>query len=249
MKLEAFTIALDAMPWLPYTFVELNRLDIDWHWTIVVGVANNVKCSSHCKEIEPRLPRDGTMKFLNSIRNHPKISIVQKTIWQGKIEMVNFALKHIKEPCVLMQIDSDELWNSHVLKEIFLGLSTRPSIGYAFRCRYFVGPNLYCKDQDTYGNYDYEWVRAWHRQPNQMFNSHCPPVLDGQDLGRVGWTFDHMAWVYPEQVKFKEKYYGYRGAYAGWKRLQEHKEFPSPLKPFFSWADEKSMVYQLYDNR
>lgn len=249
MKLEAVTLALDSMPWISSVFVELNRLQIDWRWTVVVGVAAPVLDSGHCQKIEPRLPRDGTMKFLNSIRNHPRVTIIQKTLWQGKVAMVNAALEHITEPCVLMQIDSDELWTAEQLAEIYLGLTDRPGTGWVFRCRYFVGPNLYCKDEGMYGNKDYEWVRAWHRVPGQMFLSHCPPRLDGATLERRGHVFDHMAYVYPEQVKFRSKYYkGHEDAFVAWKKLQQCKQFPVPLKDYFHWCKDESKVYQIYGN-
>ena len=34
----------------------------------------------------------------------------------------------------------------------------------------------------------------------------------------------------------------YAGAVEGWKRLQAHTQFPTKLKPFLPWVDDKATV-------
>ena len=54
--------------------------------------------------------------------------------------------------------------------------------------------------------------------------------------------FQHFAYVLPEQLSFKETYYGYRGALACWQRLQEQKQFPLFLRDFFPWVGDQTTV-------
>lgn len=236
MKLVAFTIVLNGFPWLPCIFTTLNRLSIDWHWVIVHGAAKNVKCSAHCTEIEPQLSTDGTTEFLRNISTHPRIAILEKPIWEGKIEMVNSAVATIKDECVLMQIDADELWTHYQLTEMLSWMwDKEPWSAAKFKCRYFVGPHLITKGE--YGNKRDEWVRAWRFLPGMSFKSHCPPLLNEQRTVYFGsWVFDHYSWATKEQVDFKTKFYGYNKS--DWEGLQKSRN----LSGYFPWVGDDTEV-------
>ena len=59
-----------------------------------------------------------------------------------------------------------------------------------------------------------------------------------------GLVFQHFAYVVEPQLAFKEKYYGYKGITAEWKRLAGQKDFPVRLKDYFNWpwVDAGAMV-------
>lgn len=236
LHLHVFTIALDAMPWLACTFAELTKLhDVPWTWTIVEGAAMNVKDTRWMQSQPPRLSSDGTSEFLDAISNvrHPRIHLIRKPSWQGKVEMCNEAI-HAKSPGgVLMQIDGDELWTGDQLRRIVELFEDDTLLQMArFHCRYFLGPNIITTDA---GNPN-EWLRAWRFEPGMKFDKHEPPVLNGnhgkslsrQETAALGLVFDHHAWTLPKHVEQKEKLYGpkFEGALSGWKDLQANIEWP-----------------------
>jgi hypothetical protein len=249
MKLFVFTIALDAMPWLACIYAELQRLtDIPWQWTIVEGAAMNVKDTAWCAAQAPRLSQDGTTQFLDAIALHPRIKVVRKPRWEGKVEMCNAALATFTGAGVLLQNDADELWTADQLRTLVHLFSDDTTLGSAcFKCRYFVGPNIVTLDEA-------DWWRAWRFIAGDRFKTHEPPVMTvsrGRAEGRtwtkrLGLVFDHQSWTLPSQVAFKERYYGrnYAGALAGWQRLQRHRSFPIAIKAFFPWSAESTMVGQ-----
>ncbi len=254
MKLCVYTIVLNGMPWISSIFTTLNSLKLDWHWYVVEGAALNVNGSEHCNPINPQLSVDGTWGFLNMIKNHPRVTVIQSQLWHGKLEMVNTAVALIKDECVLMQMDSDEIWNAENISSLFnLMAPEEASISARFFCRYFVGPDLIVMGNDCYGNKPNEWTRAWKFSPGTLFTSHSPPILQNQntlfnrhDTLEMGIGFDHYSWVTEQQVAFKEMYYqGHEGALEGWKRIQQVTEFPVKLKDYFPWADENAQVVKL----
>lgn len=54
--------------------------------------------------------------------------------------------------------------------------------------------------------------------------------------------FQHFAYVTPEQLDFKESYYGYKNALQEWKRLREQTEFPILLKNYLSWVTDETIA-------
>jgi hypothetical protein len=151
-----------------------------------------------------------------------------------------------------MQIDSDELWSAENLSKIVDLFIDYPHKNWAqFWCNYYVGPNVITITPNSYGNRHGEWMRAWRFTPGMLFHSHEPPVFDSQRF-RAGFDrdftsengifFDHMAYATEEQVAFKEKYYGYRGAVQQWNRLQENQTWPVKLKEFLPWVDNDTMA-------
>ncbi len=249
MKLQVITLVLDGMPWLPCIFTVLNRLSIPWHWHVVEGAANNGGSTRWCRPQEPRCSRDGTLEFLGAL-HHPNVSIYHSTLWDSKDQMVNHPLHFITEPCVLMQIDSDEIWQTYELQSIVAFFGMRPSVQrMAFECRYFVGPHLAIVPESDPNRG--QWLRAWRFTPGMRFDRHEPPALAGNkgeillgpDTAKIGLIFDHYAWATEAQVRYKEKFYGYTGALRGWRSLQIQGLWPVKLSPdFFPWMDPRVMA-------
>jgi hypothetical protein len=253
VKLFVATIVLDGMPWLACIYAELMRLtDIPWQWTIVEGAAMNVRDTSWCAKQAPRLSTDGTGAFLDAISHNPRIKLVRRLKWEGKAEMCNAALATFTESGVLLQQDSDELWTCDQYRTIVHLFEDDSTLGSAcFKCRYFVGPNIVTTDEG-------DWWRAWRFYPGDTFRTHEPPVMTvgrGRSEGRewtkrIGLVFDHYSYALPGQVAFKEKFYGprYKGAVAGWHKLQAHPQFPTAIKPFFPWSAPSTMVDRVFSD-
>ncbi len=234
LPLHVFTIALDAMPWLACTFAELSKLtDVPWSWTIVEGAAMNVKDTSWMQSQAPRLSSDGTTEFLDAIASHPRIRVIRRLRWEGKVEMCNAAIEAGGVDGVLFQVDGDELWSADQFRRIVELFEDDPSLQMArFHCRYFVGPNIVTTDA---GKAD-EWLRAWRFGIGMRFAKHEPPTLIGcsgkslhrLETARMGLVFDHHAYTLPKHVAMKEKLYGpkYKGAVAGWSKLQANPSWP-----------------------
>ena len=252
LPLHVFTLVRNGMPFLPYTFYMLNSLDLDWHWHVVEGQSDNVKCTRWCRKMAPGLSDDGTTEFLDLIAKHPRVTIQRKPLWSGKLEMCNAALSQIGQPCVLMEMDADELWKPKDIHSVVKFGSDMDNFVMRFPCRYFVGQNIITTPVGSYGHYLDEWKRCWKFVPGASFTSHEPPrlssELNAQSISKTtamerGLMFDHYSWVYEQHVAYKCEFYGYgqRGL-DGWKRLQENKLWPTKLKPFLHWVDDRAMA-------
>lgn len=247
MKLNIVTIVLNGEPWIERHLAEFEKLTCDWTWHIREGQAANVNCTRWCKMLKPSLSGDGTHEYLKSISKHPRVKAFSQSWWSGgKVQMFNDMLKFIEEPCVLMEVDSDECWTAEQLETIVSLFSNRPEVDHMrFFCRYFVGPDIITTTPDAYGNNSGEWLRAWRFQPGMRFAKHEPPVLPGADqcgLDRdetwlKGLVFDHFAYATEAQLRYKEKFYGYKDAVAHWKRLQANTVWPvEDLRLFLPWV-------------
>lgn len=253
-QLSIFTIVLDGMPWIACVYAELMKLHgVPWQWTIVEGAAMNVKDTAWMRRQPARLSADGTSQFLDTISLNPNITVIRNPKWEGKAAMCNAALDTFKNPGVLMQIDSDELWNAEQLRTIFELFEDDSTLGKcAFSCRYFVGPNIRTTD-------DVDWWRAWRYLPGDKFVTHEPPVMfvgrgraeSRQCTAQLGLVFDHPSWLLPKHVAQKEELYGarYKGALEGWRRLQVNEKFPIKLKEFFPWTQEHVLVDRVFPKR
>lgn len=251
MKLVIYTLALDAMPYIKHQFDTIKGLRIPWHWHICEGVADSVLDTSWVKKIQPRFSTDGTTEFLNTLLKHPNITIHRKQLWHGKVEMCNAAISKITEPCVLMQIDADEIWTANQLEKIVELFTTNPQVdSMRFYCRYYVGDNIVVTSINTYGNKPGEWHRAWRFQPGMVQEKHEPPILSGcgkncmsrEQTLTHGLIFHHHAYATRKQVEFKEEYYGYAGAAANWDRLQSNTVWPAHLSEFLPWVPKDCVV-------
>lgn len=269
MKLGIFTLSLDSMPFITWHLPSFNRLDIDWHWVIAHGVAAPTGSTRWCKTIAPRLSNDGTTEYLESIRHHPRVTILHRTLWEGgKDAMVQACTDTIKEPCVLLQVDSDEHWESWQIKgihELLAGYPCLSTPGYncaRFFFRYYVGQNLVTCADNSWGNNPGEFLRAWKFQPGMKWASHEPPRLASVNEPGIercasrtytrglGLVCEHYGYAFEKQVAFKEVYYGYTNAMAQWHTLQAYGgPFPAKLNPFFPWVDDGAMVTQRHNTR
>jgi len=261
MTLHILTIVLDGMPFLPMQLATFNRLQCDWHWHIVEGPANNVNCTSWCKTQYPRISLDGSHEFINSLKNHPRCHVRWSNFWSGgKVEMCNAGIEHINAPGILLQVDADELWTADQIDDIVRLFHVFPKMDFAaFFCRYFVGTNIVTIGEDCYGNNPGEWLRAWRFEPGMKFLKHEPPVLlpglargfknlwNRESTRREGLVFEHWAYAFESQLAYKEKFYGYSGAVAQWKQLQNHPgPWPVKLRDFLPWVDDRAQADLLH---
>lgn len=245
MKLCIFTLVLDGMPYIQYHLPVFKQLKHDWKWIIVHGAAMNEGSTAWCASQEPRLSMDGTSEYLREIPDH-RVVLLEQQAWSSKDEMVNVALFEAQPPCVLMEIDSDEIWRSEQLDKIVELFENQPNLGsIMFACDYYVGPELKLQGEHCYGDNDYEWLRAWRFKQGMTFTSHEPPNLSGEQGYRMSKSestdlvgkFSHYAYVTEEQVKFKQQYYQYHGLLEKWKLLQQREDFPIPLSLFFKHVE------------
>lgn len=255
-----FTIVLDGMPFIQHHYPVFCQLDMRWQWIVVEGVADNVKCTSWCAKIPPRLSNDGTNEYLRDLAAKDcRVTHLQQPLWAGKVTMCNAALAHIDKSCLLWQVDSDELWKAKQIEAVcnLFGRYKEATSAY-FWCRYFVGPDRHILGHDCYGNHSsYEWKRVWRFSPGDRFLTHEPPVMSQERLALMHHVtepvavFDHMAYATRKQMEFRAKYYAgdsnpnanlWRNCLSGWDRLQAVKEFPVKLNQFFPWVDDKALV-------
>lgn len=240
MRLNVLTLCLDGFPWLPAQLATFNRLTVDWHWFVVEGAASNVGCTKWCKPQEPRLSNDGSTEFLNNLKSHPRVTVIQQEQWQGKVEMCNAPMALITEPGVLFQIDADEIYDAEELEAVVRLFEVEETTArMRFQCRYFVGPNIVTHEEKPSW-----WLRAWRFTPGMTFDKHEPPILAGNRgkcVDNEYVKFDHYSYVLESQVAYKEKFYGYTGAVKQWKKLQANTVWPvDRLTDFLPWAGKHS---------
>jgi glycosyltransferase involved in cell wall biosynthesis/predicted O-methyltransferase YrrM len=210
---------------------------------------------------------DGTTEYLDELaRLYPdNITIYRKpegVFWDGKREMVNTPLANIKEECLLWQVDVDEIWTLEQLcnaRQMFINNPEKTAAFYW--CWYFVGEELIISTRNCYAqNPQQEWLRTWRYKPGSFWAAHEPPVLvesdasgnnrniaavnpfSHQETESKGLVFQHFAYVTPEQLQFKEQYYGYIDAVAQWEKLQQQTKFPVFLRDYFAWVGDSTQV-------
>ena len=250
-RLHILTIVLDGAPWLLGQLQTFNRLKLDWEWSIVEGTALPTHCTSWCKPIKTRLSNDGTSQILSDFSFHPRINVLSRQSWDGKLEMVNTPLLSRKSQEILLEVDVDEFWTANQIEDIVKMFNESPKESHAmFWCRYFVGPSKVITDHNVYANNpNQEWRRAWRFSPGQLFTSHEPPKMTGDQIkffdheytAKRGLVFDHYSYVLRSQAAFKEEYYGYVGAVEKWKALQNEKR-DVRLSEHFPWAVNSGIV-------
>ncbi len=248
LSLQVITLALNARQLLLVQFSNLNRYDGNWTWHIVHGTAANTGSTAWCQKLPPGLSTDGTTELLATWRGHPRICIYERALWAGgKDEMFQVALGQIRVPCVLLQADADEFFEPDQLLRLVALFQCAPAFRCAhFFCQFHVGPNIIITSENGYGNRPSEWVRAWNFVPGMTLQSHEPPVIVGlsghyasRELTRLeGLVFQHWAYMFEEQVEFKERFYGYTDAVRHWKRLQANHKWPvRDLHSFLPWVE------------
>lgn len=262
---ELLTIVLDGMPFIAHHYREFEELPFPFRWHIVEGVAANAACTKWCAPMLPRLSNDGTTQYLDSLAAYDsRVILHRKELWQGKLAMVNEPLRYMHEPCLLVQVDSDELWTAEQLVRLRAMFIAQPAKNCAyFYCDYRVGPNVHISSRDGYGNnVAYEWHRAWRWSRGLQFVSHEPPALGGfkpvpfthAETESAGLVFRHEAYSTEKQVAFKARYYGspnnpkghlYANAVQGWQRLQLNTKWPVDLADYLPWVGQNVTVYAI----
>jgi len=274
--IEIFTIVLNGMPFLPKVYENLLAVKGPWRWHVIEGVSELVHDTAWSVSRGGSVPEslhrgglsiDGTTAFLDdlSARDGDRVIVYRRPagqFWGGKRAMVSAPLANIIEPCVLMQMDSDEIWTSEQVDGVRRLFAERPEATAAyFRCNYFVGSDRVVTTRDTYGNHSsYEWLRAWRYKPGCRWAAHEPPRLmtpasntTGEaDLSTIdpilhdetearGLVFDHYAYTTEAQLWFKESYYGYADAVSQWRGLQDA-ALPARLADHFGWVSDEALV-------
>lgn len=275
LPIHFFTIVLNGEPFIRYHERMLLELDCPWHWHIVEGVASLVKDTAWSVAAGGHIPpevhnrgksNDGTTEYLDDLKARfpNRVTIYRKpddVFWDGKQEMVSAPIPNIQEPCLLWQIDADELWTAeqvHTVRQKFIDQPER-SAAY-FWCNYYVGPEKGVSTRYNYAqNPKQEWLRVWRFEPGMKWDKHEPPVLAGYgpggeayDVGQqapfthrememCGAVFDHFAYTTAEQARFKEAYYGYTNAVEQWQALQQVTSGSGHLRDYFAWVSDETM--------
>jgi len=253
LSISIFSLVLDGWPFLPMQLATFNRLRLDWHWYICEGAAANKGSTAWCQAQAPRLSRDGSCEFLNSLAGHPRVTVLRRQWWsEGKDEMCEAALAQILEPCVLLEVDVDELWESAQIEAIHALLSGDEFNCARFDCRYFLGPNVILANSEQFWLDHGYWLRAWRFIPSMRFKSHEPPFLEGvngpneacasnAETRKRGLVFEHWSLVFREQVEYKSSFYGYAGLLERWERLNHHPgPWPVALKNWPPWEGQSA---------
>jgi len=254
MKIYFFSLVYEGMPWVrgQKEFSErLRDLEFCWHWA--EGLARHEADTAWCAEQGGSLPSspistDGTREFLRQWAGEDgRIFLHDEPsggLWPGKTAMVRAATAGAKEGDLLWQVDADEFWQPWQVAEIVGYFRDHPetSAGW-FDCHYFFGWDRVSSRPGVFGNFrSREWLRIWRFRSGDHWRSHEPPVLERKngkkviDVGfwkplcqretrRRGWIFQHYALADERQIRFKERYYGYRGLVTGMERLARD---PSP---------------------
>lgn len=254
--------AFRALPfrWVWHVIEGVADLKHDTAWSLAAG--GRIPEAFH----EAGLSNDGTSAYLDTLAAEfpGQVRVYRKAageFWDGKREMVNAPLQHIGEECLLWQVDADELWTTAQIiaaRALFLEEPERTAAFYW--CWYFVGDDILITTRNCYAqNPAQEWLRTWRFQPGDRWARHEPPQLerlqgDGAhvDVARLrpfthaeteerGLVFQHFAYATPEQVRFKEVYYGYTGALDAWRKLQEA-SLPAQLSDFLPWVRDTTSV-------
>jgi glycosyltransferase involved in cell wall biosynthesis len=275
LPIHFFTIVLNGEPFIRYHAEIFRRLAFRWHWHVVEGVATLTHDTAWSKANGGHISKDfhdggrsndGTTAYLDELaaRYPDQVTIYRKprgAFWAGKREMINAPLANIHEPCLLWQVDADELWTEEQIGTVRRMFMAEPDRTAAFYwCWYFVGPGKVISTRHNYAqNPGQEWLRTWRFQPGDHWAAHEPPTLvrprhKGSaplDVARIrpfghdemeaaGAVFQHFAYATEDQLRFKETYYGYANALAHWRRLQQHKG-SGFLRDHLPWVGDNTM--------
>jgi len=279
LKIAFVTLVYDGMPFLRHHPSVFRQLNMPWEWHIVEGVALLRHDTAWSVASGGRVPAwamknslstDGTTEFLDQQqkKNPDRIFVYRKPrgeYWDGKIEMERAYLPSLREPCLLWEVSSDELWAPWQIENVVRLFRENPARSSAwFWCNFYVGPNAVVSSRHGYSqNPEVEWLRVYRYWPGDEWQSHEPNVLVGRrppfykkvnvgmkqpfthaETEAVGAVFDHFAFATLAQIKFKEKYYGYRNLRRNWLQLQRdvRRHLPVRLANYFPWVKDGTMV-------
>ncbi|MCC5601515.1 FkbM family methyltransferase [Nostoc favosum] len=237
------------------------ELKHDTGWSLKLGgyINDEIHHNGHSNDSTTEYLDELTQQYPDNITVYHKPDGV---FWDGKREMVNEPLLNINEECLLWQIDADELWTvEHISTARQMFIDNPEKTAAFYWCWYFVGEKIIISTRNCYAqNPRQEWLRTWRYKPGLMWIAHEPPRLEEplpngqwrdvaavnpflhQETEKHGLVFQHFAYVTPEQLRFKEQYYGYSNAVSQWKALQETTKFPVLLREYFSWVRDETMV-------
>ena len=247
-------------PWHWHIIEGVAALKNDTAWSLANG--GKIDDSLH----RNGRSNDGTSEYLDELaRRYPEqITVYRKQggeFWEGKLEMVQAPLAKSNEECLLWQGDVDEIWTAEQIctaRDMFVQQPEKSAAFYL--CQFFVGPRLVTTTVNTYGNHlGNEWIRTWRFRPGDRWLAHEPPRLmrrsSGADVDvaainpfthtetvEKGLVFHHYAYAIQEQIRFKEVYYGYKGAVEQWRCLQKAESFPVRLSDYFAWVGDGTLV-------
>lgn len=235
----------------------------DTGWSAPAG--GHVDAAAH----RDGLSVDGTTAYLDEIAaaEPRRVAVYRKPdgdFWEGKREMASAPLPGIGEECLLWEVDADELWTAEQIESVHRLFSNERSRSAAyFWCHYIPAPGAVVSTRHNYAeNPAYEWLRVWRYRPGDFWESHEPPILvrptrfGNVDVARIrpflhdeteaaGGLFQHFAYATEEQVRFKESYYGYRGAVTGWRELTkaiDSSHGPLRLRDYLPWVEDDTLV-------
>lgn len=236
------------------------------YWVIVEGAANPGGSTNWCKEISNGdSSTDGTWSTTGELagcrENVVCIGMAGRK-WHSKDEMVNAAIKEIKDKYqskmdqinCLWQFDIDEQWLPIQLNLAEILLIYSGADCGCFHANHYVGKNLIAKG--TWGEgYDPDdplrnaYRRLW-RWKGQFFKTHEPPVLEGGNGKEIllPQRFDHYAYYFEKDVLFKSKYYkGYEDLHEKWLSLQNETKFPQPINRLLGghWGETKTIIEKI----
>ncbi len=241
-----------SCPWHWHIIEGLAELKHDTAWSLPYGAKVPTDVAREGRSV------DGTAEYLDEIAaaNPGRITLYRAPngrMWDGKLEMVNAPLPNVPDDSLLWEVDSDELWTTAQIERMrALFLKYPQQTAAVFYCWYFVAPDLVINRRRRFQ--ELEWRRAWRFRKGMKWIAHEPPILGvpmpGTDkfadvtlqkpflpteMEQAGLVFQHFAYCTEPHLAFKEKYYGYKGITAEWKRLQAQSQYPVPLKQFFNW--------------
>jgi hypothetical protein len=257
----AFTIILNGLHHLKHNNFYQNMVENFDKWIIVEGVSLPNGSTNWCKNLPNNfhknfLSNDGTTEFLDIYR-HPKIEIIRPVDepWHSKDQQVNAGITSIKKTtneCFLWQVDVDEQWNIEDLIQSEKLLKLKGGKTGCFLCNYFAGPNQIVKGGWGEGMYE-PYRRLWDWK-GEMFKTHEPPTLDGKNGPGLllPAKFNHYAYYFEQDIKFKEQYYGYEGLHERWKMVQNNKD-RLPIKSLLGdkvwWSTTQTSINYMDDSR
>ena len=261
MKRVAFTIILNGINHLKHKdYYKTMSTNFDY-WVIVEGVSNPGGSTAWCNALDTSfhnnfISNDGTSQFLDNLEfDNIKVIRPKDRPWDSKDEQVNAAIDYIKtkfDKCFLWQVDIDEQWALDQLISAEEMLKKNKGKTGCFRCNYFVGPN-----QQVFGEWgeavNDPYRRLWDWS-GELFKTHEPPSLDGKNGPGLllPQRFNHYAYYFEEDVKFKETYYGgYEGLLARWKKVQKNKDIihvRELLGPKLRWSNTNTIIKYTNDS-
>ena len=232
----AFTIVLNGKRHLEHNnFWQKMVKMFDW-WVIVEGVSLPTGSTSWCKELpgtmhKNYLSNDGTTELLDSISKlNSNIIVVRNNNapFDNKDSQVNAAITRLQErvngQCFLWQVDVDEQWTIESIEQAENMLITNGGKTGCFLCNYYVGDKQKVIGEWGEGRH-LPYRRLWDWK-GETFKTHEPPTLEGKNGPGLllPQRFEHFAYYFEEDVKFKEAYYqGYEGLHSRWLKVQENK--------------------------